>query len=87
VEEQHARYPKETVTWAPDRIVVAAAGDLAIETGTAQLSGVGPAGDRTDRLSYLTVWKLVNGEWKVARDIATPSLSSPYPPPAANGTA
>ena len=55
-------------------IRVAAAGDLAFQTGEYRTTGIGPKGDGEDKGNFVTVWKKVNGEWKVAHDISANSM-------------
>ena len=66
--------PKLNTTWSTDAIRIAEAGDLAIQTGEYHDTGLGPAGDREDKGHYVTVWKKVNGEWKVAHDIGSTTM-------------
>jgi ketosteroid isomerase-like protein len=33
-----------------------------------------PKGDREDKGRFVTVWKKVNGEWKVAHDIGSTTM-------------
>jgi uncharacterized protein (TIGR02246 family) len=66
--------PSAKSTWSTDTITVAEGGDLAIQTGEYRISGLGPKGDRQDRGRFLTVWKKVNGEWKVAHDIGSTTM-------------
>lgn len=66
--------PKRTITWSTDAIRIAESGDIAIQTGTYSDTGLGPNGDREDKGRYVTVWKKVNGEWKVAHDIGSTTM-------------
>ena len=74
-----ATSPQAVVYWTTDHVVVAASGDLGYELGTYQLTGLGPDGTGDDTGKYVTVWKKVNGTWKVAADIA--STTKPEAPP------
>lgn len=65
---------KSTTTWSTDVITIAASGDLATQTGEYHMTGLGPAGDREDKGRFLTVWKKVNGEWRVAHDIGSTTM-------------
>lgn len=67
--------PKLNVMWTTDAIRIAESGDLAVQTGEYHLTGLGPNGIGEDRGRFVTVWKKVNGEWKVAHDIG--STTSP----------
>jgi uncharacterized protein (TIGR02246 family) len=69
--------PKETLAWTTDSIRVAESGDLAIQTGEFQLTGLGPKGAGQDKGRFVTVWKKVNGEWKVAHDIGSTTMPEP----------
>lgn len=54
------------------------AGDLAAERGTYQASWTGPKGKKIeDRGNYVTVWKKVDGQWKVLSDINTSEVPGP----------
>jgi len=66
-----ASNPQSVVNWTVDQVVVAASGDIAYEIGTYQLTGLGPDGSGDDTGRYVTVWKKVNGEWKVAADVGS----------------
>jgi uncharacterized protein (TIGR02246 family) len=74
VEKEYADNPKLAVNWTTNSLVVATSGDLAVQTGTVHVTGLGPKGDGEDRSRFVTVWKLVNGEWKVAHDIGSTTM-------------
>ncbi len=76
----YAENPKMGVTWTTESIQVAQSGELAIQTGEYQFIGLGPKGEGEDRGRFLTVWKKVGSEWKVAHDIT--STTVPETPPA-----
>jgi uncharacterized protein (TIGR02246 family) len=67
-----ASHPKAIITSATEAIQIAAAGDLAVQTGEGRLTNLGENGEdrKVHRQRFVTVWKKVNGEWKVAHDIA-----------------
>jgi ketosteroid isomerase-like protein len=75
-----AENPKGQVTWATDRVEVAASGDMGVEYGTWSLTGGGADGTATDGGKYLTVYHKVGGQWKVVGDISM--STKPEPPPA-----
>ena len=75
--KQQTENPKAKATWSTDTIRVAEAGDIAIQTGQYQVTGLGPKGEREDRGRFVTVWKKVNGEWKVAQDISSTTMPEP----------
>jgi uncharacterized protein (TIGR02246 family) len=66
------RHPKAKITSTTKELRIAAAGDLAIQAGEGQLTDLGDNGeDHTVRKQrFVTVWKKVDGQWKVAHDIA-----------------
>ena len=70
--------PKANLTWTTDAINVVASGDVAIQTGVFQIAGLGPKGDVEDKGRFVTVWKKINGDWKVAHDIGLTTM--PLPP-------
>jgi len=51
---------------------VEALGDTAIETGRVEF--VDGAGRRMDTAKYIVIWKRVNGEWKMHKDIFNSDL-------------
>jgi uncharacterized protein (TIGR02246 family) len=65
--------PKAVFTYETEHLYVGAAGDVAVETGIGTISHLGPNGEdlTVHRSALLTVWKKVNGEWKVWRDIGS----------------
>jgi len=62
--------PGYTPSWETTGVEVAQGGDMAFESGTFDDSWNGGKG--RERGHYLTVWRKVGGEWKVARDVAVP---------------
>jgi uncharacterized protein (TIGR02246 family) len=71
--------PKSVSSWTTRSVVVAASGDLAVQTGTYTETGAGPKGDKENRGNFVTVWKKVGDDWKVAVDIGQP-ITSPAKP-------
>lgn len=61
--------PGFDLTFAPEKIIVASAGDMALDRGTYRFSSSGPNGPATDAGKYVVVWRNLGGEWKVAADI------------------
>jgi ketosteroid isomerase-like protein len=65
-------HPKAVITSKTNEIRIAASGDLAVQSGEGRITGMGANGEdhsvRTQR--FVTVWRKVGGEWKVAHDIA-----------------
>jgi ketosteroid isomerase-like protein len=66
-------------SWTTRSIVVAASGDLAVQTGTYTETGAGPKGDKENRGNFVTVWKKVGDDWKVAADIGQPIVPAAKP--------
>jgi uncharacterized protein (TIGR02246 family) len=77
VEKDYAANPKATTNWTTDSVRVAASGDLAIQTGTYEIKGLGPKGVGDDRGRFVTVWRKLGNEWKVANDISTSTVPEP----------
>jgi uncharacterized protein (TIGR02246 family) len=65
-------HPKAIITATTEAIRIAAAGDMAVQTGEGRLTSLGENGEdrKVHRQRFVTVWKKVDGEWKVAHDIA-----------------
>lgn len=63
--------PNFDLSFGPDEVVVARAGDIAYETGTYTLTMTGEDGEAaTEQGHYLVVWeKQAGGEWKVVVDV------------------
>lgn len=65
-------HPKAVITSKTNEIRIAASGDLAVQSGEGRITAMGASGEdhsvRTQR--FVTVWRKVNGQWKVAHDIA-----------------
>jgi len=76
-EHDFATIPRErpgfVQSWQTTSVEVAQAGDLAYESGT--YDGSWNGGKNHERGNYLTVWKKVGGQWKVARDVAVPEAA------------
>ena len=64
-------------SWSTDKIQVGEAGDVAIQLGQHHATGLGSNGSGEDRGRFLTVWKKVNGEWKVAHDMSSTTMPEP----------
>lgn len=65
VAQRFEENPDQVPAFASDRIEVAASGDLAVEFGT-----WGPEGPDGDYGKYITVYRKVDGVWKVAGDMS-----------------
>ena len=73
----YADNPKSVSRWTTRSVLVAPSGDLAVQTGSYIEINAGPRGDKQNRGNFVTVWKKVGDDWKVAIDIG-----QPIPPPA-----
>jgi len=62
--------PKNRIEFATETVEVAEAGDLAYERGTYRFFTKTGSGEDEDVGKYLTVWKKVDGQWKVLADMA-----------------
>ena len=79
MEKMLAANPKAKPDWSTEAIRVAAAGDIAIQTGEYHLVGLGATGSQEDTGRFVTVWKKVDGEWKVLHDIGSTTMPEPAP--------
>ena len=68
-EEGWAEDPEGEITWVTASVLVAAAGDLAIERGSWTERDY-PDAD-IEFGEFVTVWKKIGGEWKVIYDAGT----------------
>jgi ketosteroid isomerase-like protein len=55
-------------TWHPNKVGVARSGELGYTSGTTDLTFKDPSGKAVTKGNYLTVWKKVDGSWKVLFD-------------------
>jgi uncharacterized protein (TIGR02246 family) len=72
--------PKFSLTFAPDKVVVAASGDLAYTTGKYAETATNPKTHAVERQTgtYVTVYhKATDGAWKAVADINTPGPAAP----------
>lgn len=72
-EAEWAKTPNATVSWTVDDVVVASAGDMAMEKGSYTFTNEG----QTEQGRYITVWRKVDGAWKVAADIGVNTTPEP----------
>jgi len=64
---------------------VSAAGDLGYTAGAYELTVNDATGKpTTEKGKYVTVWKKVNGQWMVVRDIFNADAAPPPPTPPAS---
>lgn len=66
--------PKKVSSWATDRVEVSSSGDIAIEYGHYSESGTGADGNGSDRGNYVTVFRKMDGIWKIISDISASSI-------------
>ncbi|MGH7543360.1 MAG: YybH family protein [Gemmatimonadota bacterium] len=60
----------EGFTLTTDDLQVAGSGDIAYEVGTYTSRGTSPEGESYDETGkYLVVWRNVDGQWMIARDV------------------
>ncbi|MBC7790030.1 MAG: SgcJ/EcaC family oxidoreductase [Anaerolineae bacterium] len=82
-----------SLTFEPTEITVGSAGDVAYDIGTYRFGIDTPGGRITDNGKYITIWKKVDGQWKVAADMFNSDLPMQSPvaaapaAPAASSTA
>jgi uncharacterized protein (TIGR02246 family) len=71
IEKEQAEAPDSQTNWTTSAVTVAASGDLAWETGdlTTDDDGAGPRPAKSGAFS--TVWKKVDGAWRVIADAGT----------------
>lgn len=65
--------PKQVNEWKTERVDVASSGDLAVEYGSFTVSNLGPDGQGTDKGNYVTVYRKIDGKWKIVSDIGNSS--------------
>lgn len=72
MEKEFAERPAESMlTWTTANVQVADSGDLAYERGSWVFDKDGAGEEPETQGEYLTIWKKVDGEWKVALDAGT----------------
>lgn len=69
--DMQQKNPKREVDWSTERVDVAASGDLAVEYGKYHNKNMGPNGTDSDEGKYITVYKKINGAWKVFADVGS----------------
>lgn len=81
LEQEKAEAPDAQVTWTTDSVTIAASGDLAWETGQVASDPDG-AGEKPARSgAFSTVWRKIDGQWRVIADAGT--MVEPAPEAAA----
>lgn len=61
--------PEAQLTFAPDEIIIAKSGELAVDRGTYQLSAKPASGAINDAGKYIVVWRNRDGQWRAAMDM------------------
>ena len=62
--------PKLVTNWTTDHVTISASGDLAVEYGSWNDTGRGPEGTGSDNGRFVTVYRKVNGIWKISSDFS-----------------
>ena len=62
--------PKQISNWITDRVEVSESGELAIEYGDWSYTGGDISGTKEDHGKYISVYKKVNGKWKISTDMS-----------------
>jgi ketosteroid isomerase-like protein len=62
--------PRLVPNWTTDHVTISASGDLAVEYGSWNDTGRGPEGTGSDHGRFVTVYRKVNGTWKVSSDFS-----------------
>jgi uncharacterized protein (TIGR02246 family) len=73
--------PNLALTWAVDKVQVAAGGDLAYDYGNYKMSYTGPSGKKvSDVGKYATIWKKqADGNWKAVLDTSNTDQPAAQP--------
>jgi len=71
MEKGQAENPDGQVTWTTTGVTVAASGDLAWETGDTTDDPDGAGEKPASAGSFSTVWKKIDGQWRVIADAGT----------------
>lgn len=77
--QDYSLNPKSQTTWTTDTLRVAESGEMAVQTGQTHTVNTGPKGDGEARARFVTLWRKINGEWKVAYDMSAPIVAAPPP--------
>lgn len=63
--------PQGTTEWSTERVEISTSGDMAIEYGSFSVAAMGPNGTVDDHGRFVTVYRNINGTWKVYSDIGS----------------
>lgn len=69
--EERQKSPNLTVDWTTEKVDVAASGDMAVEYGKFNITNPGGEGPESDQGNFVTVYKKIDGKWKVVADIGS----------------
>jgi uncharacterized protein (TIGR02246 family) len=69
--------PGFNVSWEQSKLMVSQAGDLAVSIGSYHLRLSLAEGPIDDRGKYMTVWRKIDGQWRVAADMI--NTDAPHP--------
>lgn len=84
MERELAAKPASTIAWTTTKVKVAAAGDLAWETGAFTMDPDGPGEAPPVSGNFVTIWSKVDNAWRVAVDSGSAAKPSrPVPAEAA----
>jgi uncharacterized protein (TIGR02246 family) len=72
--EDDMKNPKAEINWSTERVDVASSGDMAVEYGKYDVKKLGQDASGSDEGKYVTVYRKVNGTWKVVADIGTSTV-------------
>lgn len=75
------RIPDFQLAFTPERLDIAASGDMALDAGVFRFRGNGPDGPMTEEGTYAVTWRKTAEGWKIASEMW--HSSRPAPPPAA----
>lgn len=81
-EKEQAEAPDSQTTWTTSAVTVAASGDLAWETGEVAVDLDGAGEKPASAGAFSTVWKKIDGQWRVVADAGTsitPAAEGPAP--------
>ena len=77
MERELAAMPASTIAWTTTKVKVAAAGDMAWETGAFTMDPDGPGEAAPVSGNFVTVWSKADGAWRVAVDSGSAAKAAP----------
>lgn len=69
--DERQKSPNLSVNWTTEKVDVAKSGDMAVEYGKFNISNPGGEGPESDQGNFVTVYKKIDGKWKVVADIGS----------------